>query len=60
MKTPNPAREITTSETAAALRADPSRYFILDCRLPEEFETARLDNSLLIPLHQLEERLDEL
>ena len=58
--TPNPAREITTADAADALRANPAGYFILDCRLPEEFETARLDNSILIPLHQLEDRLDEL
>lgn len=60
MTSPNPAREITPTDTAAALRADPARYFILDCRLPEEFETAKLDNSLLIPLHELEDRIDDL
>lgn len=58
MSTPHPAREITVTEAAARLREDPG-YLVLDCRLPEEFEVARVEGSVLIPLHELEGRLDE-
>ena len=56
---PNPSREITPEAAAEAKAADPEGYLILDCRLPEEFEIARVEGSVLIPLHELAERLDE-
>lgn len=34
--------------------------FLLDVREPNEFHYVHLDNSVLIPLHQLPERLNEL
>lgn len=33
---------------------------LLDVREPHEFKYARIDNSVLIPLNQIPERLDEL
>lgn len=58
MSGPHPDREVSPGQAAASLRADP-RYLVLDCRLREEFEVARVEGSLLIPLHELEQRLDE-
>lgn len=34
--------------------------FLLDVREPHEFKYARIDSSVLIPLNQIPERLDEL
>ena len=34
--------------------------FLLDVREPNEFQYAHLNNSLLIPLHQIPERMSEL
>ncbi len=33
---------------------------LLDVREPNEFQYAHIDNSVLIPLHQIPQRLDEL
>lgn len=60
MTHPRPEHEITPQAAADALGADRAGTLILDCRLPEEFEVARIDGALLIPFHQLEDRLDEL
>lgn len=35
-------------------------FLMIDCRTPEEWEVCRVDGSLLIPLHELESRLDEI
>ncbi|MEM0925932.1 MAG: rhodanese-like domain-containing protein [Planctomycetota bacterium] len=35
-------------------------FLLLDVRQPEEFETARIEGSCLIPMGELGERLDEL
>lgn len=59
MRGPNPAHEITPAEAAARVGADES-YLVVDCRLLEEFEFARIEGSLHIPLHELQERLDEI
>jgi len=59
MNTPHPDREISPSAAAAALAADPPGYLLLDCRLPEEFEIARVGGAVLLPLDELEDRLDE-
>ena len=54
----NPDREVTPAQAAASLRADRA-YLLLDCRLREEFDAARVEGAVLIPLHELEHRLDE-
>jgi rhodanese-related sulfurtransferase len=51
--------EISPATLAARLAAG-ERLVLLDVRRPDEHETARLDHSVLIPLHELTERLDEL
>ena len=41
--------------------ADGERAFLLlDCRRPEEFQAARIEGAVLIPLQELERRADEL
>ncbi len=35
-------------------------FLIIDCRTPEEWEVCRVEGSVLIPLHELESRLDEI
>lgn len=51
--------EISPREAAERLRADPAGALLLDCRLPEEFQTARVEGAVLLPLHEIETRLDE-
>ncbi|HZW09024.1 MAG TPA: rhodanese-like domain-containing protein [Phycisphaerales bacterium] len=53
-----PEHEVSPGQAAAMLR-EPAGYLVLDCRLPEEFEAARVEGSVPIPLHELESRLDE-
>ncbi len=58
-----PEHEITPAMAKEQLDNQPRTYLILDCRLPEELETARVCDEpqlLHIPLHELEDRLDEL
>ncbi len=59
MSKPHPDREIHPADAAAALAADPAGYLIVDCRLPEEFEVARVEGAVLLPLDELQDRLDE-
>ena len=44
----------------AAWRRDQTPHFLLDVRQPEEYEAARLEGSVLIPLSELPGRLAEL
>lgn len=44
----------------AAWRRDKTPHFLLDVREPEEFEAARLEGAVLIPLSELPGRLAEL
>lgn len=60
-----PDWEVTPRETKAMLMARQqntpgSEFTLLDCRLPEEFQLARINGSVLIPLQELEKRTDEL
>jgi rhodanese-related sulfurtransferase len=34
-------------------------FFFLDCREPEEYEIARIDGATLIPMSEIQRRLDE-
>lgn len=54
----DPRHEISPREASARL-ASGKPYLVLDCRLKEEHEVARLEHSLPVPLHELESRLDE-
>jgi rhodanese-related sulfurtransferase len=51
--------EITVDDAAAALRAA-AAPLLLDCRTPEEQQTARIDGAVLIPMQELPDRLGEL
>lgn len=58
--TPRPEHEISPAQAQAACEQAPEQFFILDCRLAEELETACIGKPLHIPLHELEDRLDEI
>ena len=53
--------EITVSDVHRWL-ANPEGEppLLLDCRTRREYDIARLDDALLIPMHELEDRLDEI
>ncbi|RLA21321.1 MAG: rhodanese [Gammaproteobacteria bacterium] len=42
------------------LLEDPQAYFLLDVREPFEYQIVSLENSVLIPMNQVPDRLDEL
>jgi rhodanese-related sulfurtransferase len=52
-------REVTPREVRD-MRAARRSFVLLDCRLPAEHATARIEGSTLIPLAEVERRLDEL
>ena len=35
-------------------------FFFLDCREPQEYEVARIDGATLIPMSEIQRRLDEI
>jgi rhodanese-related sulfurtransferase len=51
-------REVSAADVAA-LRARGERFLLLDVREPDEFAKARIPDTTLIPLGQLEARLGE-
>jgi rhodanese-related sulfurtransferase len=57
------AEDTTAEVSAAAVKAmleSGDEFLLLDVRRPDEFETARIEGSTLIPLAELESRLAEL
>jgi rhodanese-related sulfurtransferase len=55
--------EVAPREVGLALRSAPAaeiRPLILDVRTPEEWDTAHIPGSVLIPLHELQARADEI
>lgn len=54
-----PIQQISAAELNARLQSD-RPPFLLDVREPYEFAYARIEGSVLIPLHQIPERFDEL
>ncbi|TXL00518.1 rhodanese [Methylococcaceae bacterium HT1] len=42
------------------LLENPQTYFLLDVREPFEYQIANIDNSLLMPMNQVSDRLQEL
>lgn len=46
--------------TVNELRESGAPFLLLDCRQDSEYETAKIDGSLLIPMGELRERIDEL
>ncbi len=55
-----PEWEVTPREARDGLRAAGQPPLLLDCRRPEEFQVARIEGAVLIPLSELEKRADEL
>lgn len=53
-----PEYEISPRFAAAQLAAG-TPYLVLDCRLPSEAEVAKVESSVLVPLHELEHALDD-
>jgi rhodanese-related sulfurtransferase len=51
--------QLSALELKARLKNEP-QLFLLDVREPNEFDYARIENSVLIPLNQLPQRLHEL
>ncbi len=51
--------EISVDEVRA-MRQSGDPFLLLDVREPDEYETARIDGSTLIPMSELGDRLDEL
>lgn len=52
-------RQITVRELAGMLEGE-APPVLLDVRRPDEHAFARIEGSVLIPLHELQDRLDEL
>ena len=43
-----------------AMMQDGTKFFLLDCREPWEFETARIDGAKSIPMRQIPQRVQDL
>lgn len=54
-----PQYELSPKAASELVREQPGLYLVLDCRLPEEHAAARIEGSVLVPLHELEQRLDD-
>ncbi len=54
-----PITQISATELKTRIAKEPE-LFLLDVREPNEFQFARLENSVLIPLNQIPQRLTEL
>lgn len=51
--------EISPGEVARMMR-EGDDVLLIDCRTPEEWETARIDGAMLVPLQELSIRIGEL
>lgn len=47
-------------QTVKTLFDQEEPFLLLDVRQPEEFETAKIDGSVLIPMGEIRDRIDEL
>lgn len=52
--------EITPREAAAWLRDRSEETLLIDCREPAEWETSRVEGMLLIPLGEIQARVEEI
>lgn len=50
--------EISVADTAKLLAED-SNVVLLDCREAAEYETAKIEGSTLIPMSEIQQRIDE-
>ena len=54
-----PDWEVTPLQTREKMTAEPA-VLLLDCRRPEEFQAARINGAVLVPMSEIEQRADEL
>ena len=54
-----PVTQVSATELKTRIKNEP-QLFLLDVREPNEFQYARIENSVLIPLNQIPQRLGEL
>ena len=47
-------------ESVQSLQAGAEPFLLLDCREQDEYETARIEGASLLPMSELQKRLDEL
>ena len=59
MNMPNQELELTPEQVQAA-RQKGAPLLLLDCRTPREHEQARIEDSTLVPLSELPQRVEEL
>ncbi|MDI1279384.1 rhodanese-like domain-containing protein [Methylobacter sp.] len=52
-------KQVSATELKTRIQNEP-QLFLLDVREPNEFQYASIENSVLIPLNQITERLSEL
>lgn len=52
--------EITPRQAADAMRSTPDAFVAIDCREPGEWDTARVEGMVLIPLGEIQSRIDEI
>ncbi len=57
---PEPLPLEVDCESVKALMQDGAEFLLLDCRRDDEYQTARIEPSVLIPMDQLAERSGEL
>lgn len=55
-----PELEITPREASERLRRGDDRFLLIDCREQGEWETARVEGATLIPLGQIQSRIEEI
>ena len=58
-KKDNTALEITVGQLKQALDTDSTPFFLLDVRNPQELDICKIENSVMIPLNQLGDRVNE-
>lgn len=49
-----------TPRDVAAMRERGESFLLVDCRTPEEYETAHIEGAMLVPLQELSVRINEL
>jgi len=55
----NEVQDISTDDVSVMLK-DKNKYFLLDVRTEEEYNSGFIENSILIPVAELENRLSEI
>lgn len=53
-------KQISAKQLQAKMQQEENAFILLDVREPEEFSVASIAGSILIPLNQLQQRVEEL